>query len=99
MRWRLIVLGCLAVAFAVGFVLCTVTSLDVSDRAQEVMGNLQTTAPTDEQQAESFHLYQQSFGLTLLMPPLFVGALICGMAVPAVLGRRWQLREAASRAQ
>lgn len=95
MRWRLIVLGALAVAFGIGFAVCTNAAVDLSFRAQAAYGDVQNNAPTIEQMDESNRLYQESWGLQLLMTPLTVGSLSCALAVPAVLGRRWQLREAA----
>ena len=96
MRWRLIVLGVLAVAFATGCAVCATVAVDLSFRAQQVYGDVQETSPTIEQMDESNRLYQESWGLQILMTPLVVGSLSCALAVPAVLGRRWQLREAAA---
>jgi hypothetical protein len=96
MRWRLIVLAGLAVALAAGCAFCTTTAVDLYFRAQQIYGNLQEQAPTAAQEAESFRLYQHSYGLQLLMTPLAAGSLICVLAVLAVLGRRWQVREAAA---
>jgi len=95
MRWRLIVLGVLAVAFAIACVICTSVAVDLSFRAQQAYGDAQDNIPTIEQMDESNRLYQESWGLQILMTPLVVGSLSCALAVPAVLGRRWQLREAA----
>jgi hypothetical protein len=93
MRWRLIVLAGLAVALAIGCVVCTTGAVDYYFRAQQVYGDVQVQNPTAAQEAESFRLYQHSYGLQLLMTPLAAGSLIFAMAVTAVLGRRWQRRE------
>jgi len=93
MRWRLIVLGALAVGFGIGCVVSTTAAVDLSFRAQQVFGDQQEHQPTVEQMDESNRLYQQSNGLQLLMTPLLVGSLSCALAVPVVLARRWQLRE------
>jgi hypothetical protein len=98
MRWRLIVLGSLAVALAIGCVLCTKTAIDLQFRAQHVFTGDQQSAPTIEQQSESDRLYFQSYGLQLVIAPLASASLASGLAVPAVLGRRWQVREAAKSA-
>ena len=95
MRWRLIVLGALAIAFAVACVVSTNAAVDLSFRAQEAYQDLQNDPPSIEQMDESNRLYQQSWGLQLLMTPLAVGSLSCALAVPAVLGRRWQRRQVA----
>jgi len=93
MRWRLIVLGALAVLLAIGCVLCATGAVDLAYRAQQVFGDVTQTQPTLEQQDESNRLYQESFGLQLLTTPLAVGSLGSALAVPLVLARRWQLRE------
>jgi hypothetical protein len=95
MRWRLIVLGCLAVAMAVGCLMCGYAATDLAYRAQQVFGDVQQNPPTPEEQAASNRMSQESWGLQLLMTPLAAGSLISALAVPAILGRRWQLRETA----
>jgi hypothetical protein len=95
MRWRLIVLGGLAVAFAIACVFCSTAAVDLSFRAQQAYGDGQQQGPTIEQMAEADRLYRLTYSLQLLMTPLATGALTCGLAITAVLGRRWQLREAA----
>ena len=93
MRWRLILLGALAVAFAVGCVLCTNAAVDLSYRAQQVWGDVQQNPPTRRQMDEANRLSQQAYGLQLLMTPLAAGALMGALAIPTVLARRWQVRE------
>jgi hypothetical protein len=93
MRWRLIVLGLLAVVLGIGCALSALGAVDAAFRAQEIFGDPQNP-PGIEQQAESNRMYQLSYGLQLLMTPLAFGSLASALAVPAVLGRRWQLREA-----
>ncbi len=97
MRWRLIVLGCLAVALGVGCALCASAAVELEHRAQLSFSDVQQNPPTIEQQAASDRMYQQSYGLQLLMAPLAVGSLASALAVPALLGRRWQQREVADR--
>jgi hypothetical protein len=96
MRWRLIVLGCLAVALAIGCAVCASAASDLSYRAQQFYTDVSQSGPTAAQQAAQTRMFQQSWGLQLLMTPLAAGSLISGLAVPAVLARRWQLREAAA---
>ena len=91
MRWRLIVLGLLALALAVSFALCTHASVDLSFRGQQVFSGAQQ--PTQKEQDEATRLFRQSSALQLVGTPLATGSLICALAIPAVLGRRWQLRE------
>ena len=95
MRWRLIVLGCLAVALASGSAACGNAAVDLWSRAQLIYGNGQTQ-PTQAQMDASTRMYQEMSGLSMLMTPLAAGSLFSGLAIPAVLGRRWQLREAAA---
>lgn len=94
MRWRLIVLGLLAVALGAGCALSAMGAVDAEFRAQEIFGDPQTP-PSIEQQDASNRMFQQSYGLQLLMMPLAFGSLGSALAVPVVLGRRWQLRQAA----
>jgi hypothetical protein len=96
MRWRLIVLGVLTIAFGIGCAACANAAVDLSFRAQQIYGDVQQNSPTIEQMDESNRLYQQSYGLQIMMTPLAVGSLSSALAVAAVLGRRWQLREAAA---
>jgi hypothetical protein len=93
MRWRLIVLGALAVAFAIGCILTANGALDLSFRAQQVWSDVQQNPPTRAQMDDSNRLSQQSFGLQLLVTPLAAGSLMGALAIPAVLARRWQVRE------
>jgi len=93
MQWRLIVLGALAIAFAVGCVLCTSVAVDLSYRAQLVWGDVQQKPPTRSQMDEANRLSQQAYGLQLLVTPLAAGSLMSALAIPAVLARRWQVRE------
>ena len=96
MRWRLIVLGCLAIALAIGCAALANVAVDLSYRAQQIFTNAQENQPAPSQMDLSTRLWQQSYGLTLLLTPLAAGSLISALAIPAVLGRRWQLREAAA---
>jgi hypothetical protein len=97
MRWRLIVLGALAVAFAIGCILCANGALDRSFRAQQVWSDVQQNPPTNSQMDEANRLSQQSYGLQLVVTPLASGSLMSALAIPAVLARRWQLREGEAR--
>jgi len=94
MRWRLLVLGALAILLAVGGVLCGNAAIDLEMRANAVYSDVQNTPPTISQMDEATRLSQESYGLGLLMTPLAAGALMCGVAIVAVLALRWQRREA-----
>lgn len=94
MRRRLIVLGLLAIALGFGCALAAVGAVDASFRAQEIFGDPQNP-PSIQQQDASNRMFQQSYGLQLLMMPLAFGSLASTLAVPVVLGRRWQVRQAA----
>ncbi|MEO6534217.1 MAG: hypothetical protein ABIO06_11670 [Pseudolysinimonas sp.] len=94
MRWRLAVLGLLSVALGVGFVLCTLSTAEMSYRGQQVFNNSQQQQPSPAQQADADRLFRQSSALDLALTPLAIGSLVCALAIPAVLGRRWQVREA-----
>jgi len=91
MRWRLIVLGLLALVLGVGCALCAMGAVDAAFRAQEIFGDPQNP-PGIEQQAASNRMYQLSYGLQLLTTPLAFGSLASALAVPAVLARRWQVQ-------
>lgn len=88
-------LGVLAAVFAVGCFLCTNATVDLSSRAQQLYGAGQENPPTTRQMDEANRLSQQGYGLQLLVMPLAAGSLMSALAIPAVLARRWQLREAA----
>jgi len=98
-RWRLIVLGCLAVALAALLAVCGNAAVDLNYRAQQMYNDAPGNQPTQAQMDESTRLYQESWGLSILLTPLAAGSLISALAIPAVLGRRWQLREAAIASQ
>jgi len=96
MRWRLIVLGCLAIAMAIGCVASTNATMDLQYRAQQIYGHSDQSQPTQAEMDKATRLSQQAWGLSILVTPLGSGSAISALAIPAVLARRWQLREAAA---
>lgn len=97
MLWRLIVLGCLAVGLAIGCVASMNAAIDLSFRSEQIYGDGQKQ-PTVAQMDASTRLSQEAWGLSMLVTPMAAGSFISALAIPAVLGRRWQVREAAAAA-
>ena len=92
MRWRLIVLGLLAVALGVLVGICVHGSAELSYLGQKVFTE-STPQPTVAQQEAATRAFQQSAVLQVLILPLAMGSLSCALAIPAILATRWNLRE------
>lgn len=92
MRWRLIVLGVLAVVLGIVVAVALFGAAELSSRSQRIYSAAGESVPTQKQQDEANRLIQQAGGLEQLITPLATGSLACGLAILLVLGRRWQLR-------
>lgn len=98
MRWRLLVLGALGLVLAVAVGLSAWRSAELTSQAQGIFV-AQNQNPTQKQQDEAIRKYQEASILQSALTPLGTAALLCGLGIPVVLARRWQLREARESAE
>lgn len=94
MRWRLIVLGVLAITLAVVTWLCVRVCGEMFADGQQIYTTSGGNQPSQKVMDAATRLFQTAAALQQLVTPLATGAILSGLAVLLILARRWQLLDA-----
>ena len=93
MRWRLIVLGGLAVVLAAFSEYCVWQAGALLDRGQKMYQVVDPSGPSQAVQEAANRLFQSGYVLQQLVTPIATGAVVSGLAVLILLARRRQLQD------